>query len=129
VQDLIDFNRINPGPEGYGQEGLEGLSGIAFDEAVYNELWRSINSENGKVIDDLMATHNLEALISDVESPAMNVASLAGYPGIMVPSGIDADGLPTSVLFFGERWSDDRLLAFAYSYEQASLALQVPTFR
>jgi amidase len=129
VQDLIDFNRKNPGPEGYGQEVIEGLSSIAFDEAAYNDLWLSINSENGKVIDDLLARHNLEALISDVESPAMNVVPLAGYPGIMVPSGIDAEGLPTSVFFYGERWSDARLLALAYSYEQASLAWRAPTFR
>jgi amidase len=129
VQDLIDFNRKNPGPEGYGQEVIEGLSRMAFDEALYNDLWLSINSENGKVIDDVLAKHNLEALISDVASPAMNVVPLAGYPGIMVPSGIDADGLPTSVFFYGERWSDTRLLAFAYSYEQASLAWRAPTFR
>lgn len=129
VQDLIDFNRNNPGPEGYGQEVIEGLSSIAIDEALYNDLWLSINSENGKAIDDLLAKHNLEALISDIESPAMNIVPLAGYPGIMVPSGIDAEGLPTSVFFYGERWGDARLLALAYSYEQASLAWRTPTFR
>ena len=129
VQDLIDFNRKNPGPEGYGQEVIEEVGRIAFDEVVHNDLWLSINSENGKVIDDLLVKHNLEALISDIESPAMSVVPLAGYPGIMVPSGIDAEGFPTSVFFYGERWSDARLLAFAYSYEQASLAWRAPTFR
>lgn len=129
VQSLIDFNRENPGSEGYGQEVIEELNNISFDEVAYNDLWLSINRENAKVIDDLLATHNLEALISDIESPAMSVVPLAGYPAIMVPSGVDAEGLPTSVLLYGERWSEARLLAFAYSYEQAAQAWQAPTFR
>jgi amidase len=77
----------------------------------------------------LLTTHQLDALVSDVESPAMNVVPLAGYPGIMVPSGIDDDGVPTSVYFFGPRWSDARLLALAYGYEQVSHARRAPVFK
>jgi amidase len=47
----------------------------------------------------------------------------------MMPSGVDEGGLPTSVFFFGARWSEARLLALAYGYEQASHARQIPAFK
>jgi amidase len=77
----------------------------------------------------LLVTHQLDALVSDVASPAMNVAPLAGYPGVMVPTGIDEEGAPTSIFFYGPRWSEARLLALAYGYEQVSNARRAPEFK
>ena len=36
-------------------------------------------------------------------------------------------GLPVGVSFFGPRWSEPRLIALAYAFEQATLARQAPT--
>lgn len=127
LEDLVLLNAANA--EAYNQDTLIAASKVVLDEPTYNQLWQKINSENAAAIDQLLATHQLDALVSDVESPALNVAPLAGYPGIMVPSGIDEDGVPTSILFYGPRWSDARLLALAYGYEQASLAWRAPMFK
>lgn len=126
LEDLLLLNA--PNAEGFNQDTLIAASEVVFDEQTYNQLWQTIQSENAAAIDQLLTTHQLDALVSDVASPAMNVAPLAGYPGIMVPSGMD-DGVPTSVYFYGPRWSDARLLALAYGYEQVSQARQVPAFK
>ncbi|WP_433769314.1 amidase family protein [Pseudomonas putida] len=127
MEDLLLFNTGNV--EGHGQDTLIAASKVVFDEPTYNQLWQKIQSENAAAIDQLLVTHQLDALVSDVASPAMNVAPLAGYPGIMVPSGMDDEGVPTSVFFFGPRWSDARLLALAYGFEQVSNARRAPAFK
>ncbi|CAI8815480.1 amidase [Pseudomonas sp. IT-P253] len=129
LEDLLQYNDNAPGDEGYGQTTLSAASNIYFDERTYNELWQTIQRENAAVIDDLVATHQLDGLVLDVGSPGLNVIPLAGYPGIMMPSGIDDHGVPTSVFFFGTRWSEATLLALAYGYEQASQARQTPAFK
>lgn len=127
LQDLVLFNAASP--EALSQDTLIAANEVVFDEQAYNHLWRKIQSENAAAIDLLLITHQLDALVSDVASPAMNVAPLAGYPGVMVPSGIDPDGLPTSIFFFGPRWSDAEMIALAYGYEQVSNARQTPAFK
>jgi amidase len=47
-------------------------------------------------------------------------AARAGWPSIVIPAGYTADSRrPVGVLLVGRRWSDDRLLALAYAFEQA----------
>jgi amidase len=129
LEDIVRFNENAPGAENYGQSYLKMVEDVVFDERSYNELWQNIQRENAAVIDELLATHQLDAVVMDVNSPGLNVISLAGYPGIMMPSGVDEGGVPASVFFFGARWSEAKLLALAYGYEQASHARQVPQFK
>lgn len=127
LNDLLRFNAANA--EGPGQATLIAASKVVFDEQTYNHLWGMIQGENAAAIDRLLVTHQLDALVSDVASPAMNVAPLAGYPGVMVPTGIDEEGAPTSIFFYGPRWSEAQLLALAYGYEQVSNARRAPEFK
>jgi amidase len=127
LEDLLQFNTRDS--KGHGQSMLIAACKTTFDERTYNQLWQTIQNENAAAIDQLLTTHQLDALVSDVGSPAMNVVPLAGYPGVMVPSGIDDDGVPTSIFFFGPRWSEARLLALAYGYEQLSHGRRVPVFK
>jgi amidase len=46
--------------------------------------------------------------------------NLAGTPGICLPSGFSADGLPYSIQFAGKRLSEAALCRIAYAYEQAT---------
>jgi amidase len=129
LEDLVQFNQRYPGEEGYGQALLIVSSETDFDEDTYNQLWQQMLTENAGAIDDVLQAHELDAMVMDVGSPGLNVTPLAGYPGVMVPSGIDEGGVPTSVFFFGTRWSDAKLLAMAYAYEQAADARQTPQFK
>ncbi|WP_458377104.1 amidase family protein [Pseudomonas fluorescens] len=129
LKDLLQHNEHAPGAEGFGQATLNAANNVDFDENAYNELWQKIQSENAAVIDNVLLEHQLDAVVWDVGSPGLNVTALAGYPGIMVPSGADDFGVPTSVFFFGARWSEAHLLAIAYGYEQASNARPIPAFK
>jgi amidase len=59
------------------------------------------------------------------ESP-VNVANLAGFPDLTVPAGFTSDGLPVTVSFLGPAFSEPRLLAIGYSFEQATHARRLP---
>ena len=45
--------------------------------------------------------------------------SLAGVPGISVPSGKTAEGLPVGLQIFGPAFAEDRILRLAHAFEQA----------
>jgi amidase len=60
-----------------------------------------------------------------VGSPA-NLANLSGYPDLIVPAGFTSDGLPVGISFFGPAWSEPRLLALGYAFEQATKARRAP---
>ncbi|MDR2452089.1 MAG: glutamyl-tRNA amidotransferase, partial [Candidatus Accumulibacter sp.] len=49
-----------------------------------------------------------------------NVANLTGFPDLVVPAGRNRAGLPVSISFLGPAWSEPRLLALGYAYEQAT---------
>jgi amidase len=48
-----------------------------------------------------------------------NVANVTGFPDVIVPAGITSDKLPVTISFVGPAYSEPRLLAYAYAYEQA----------
>jgi Asp-tRNA(Asn)/Glu-tRNA(Gln) amidotransferase A subunit family amidase len=45
------------------------------------------------------------------------LANVTGHPALAVPSGIDPDGMPTSVQIIGPRWADRRVLAAGAAIE------------
>jgi amidase len=129
LQGLIDFNELKPGPEGYGQQMLKDISKLDMSHAQASELFAALNASFKEAIDEQLTGHNLDALIADADGYSQFSAAVAGYPAITLPSGMKGDGLPTSVFFYGPRWSEPKLLALAYSYEQASLERQAPAFK
>ena len=93
-------------------------------------------------IDLVMRQHRLDALIAPTGAPAWTTdlvngdhflgasstpAAVAGYPSITVPAG-DVRGLPVGLAFIGRAWSEPRLIALAYAYEQATKHRKPPTF-
>ena len=65
---------------------------------------------------------NLEdpTFVCESGSSASNIANLTGFPDIQVPAGFTSEGLPVTVSFLGEAYSEPELLGFAYDYEQAT---------
>ncbi|MGD8853479.1 MAG: amidase family protein [Gammaproteobacteria bacterium] len=51
---------------------------------------------------------------------------VTGYPEITVPAGMTQHGLPIGVSFFGKPYSEPRLIALAYAFEQATKARKPP---
>jgi len=57
---------------------------------------------------------------------AMNIANLTGFPDLIVPAGFSASGLPVGISFLGTAWSEAKLLALGFSFEQHTKARRRP---
>ncbi|RFF26810.1 amidase [Wenzhouxiangella sp. 15181] len=97
-------------------------------------LKRMLEYSREKGIDRVLAEHELDAVIAPTGSPAWmtdlvlgdnfqlassSPSARAGYPIITVPMG-QIEGLPVGLSFFASAWSEPKLLALAYAYEQAT---------
>lgn len=54
------------------------------------------------------------------------IANLSGFPDLIVPAGFTTDDLPVTISFFGSAFSEPKLLALGYSFEQATRAIRRP---
>jgi amidase len=57
---------------------------------------------------------------------ATNIANRTGFPDLIVPAGMTKDGLPVTISFFGPAFSEPKLLAYGYDFEQAAQARRLP---
>lgn len=57
---------------------------------------------------------------------ATNIANLSGFPDLIVPAGFTSDRLPVGISFFGPAFSEPRLLAFGYAFEQLTKVRRDP---
>jgi amidase len=57
---------------------------------------------------------------------ATNFANLTGFPDLIVPAGFTPGGLPVGISFFGPAFSEPKLLALGYAFEQATHARRTP---
>jgi amidase len=146
LADLIAFNereKVREMPF-FGQEMfLKAQKKGPLSSAMYRTALtkcRALAREQG--IDLILRTHRLDALIAPTGNPAWTTdlingdhftgssstpAAVAGYPSITVPAG-EAFGLPVGLSFIGTAWSEPRLIALAYAYEQATKHRHPPAF-
>jgi amidase len=57
---------------------------------------------------------------------ATNIANLTGFPDLIVPAGFTGDNLPVGISFTGPAFSEAKLIALGYSFEQATHARRRP---
>ena len=144
LAELIDFNKRNADLvlSRFGQETFEHAEATSGDltDHVYVAARREATRLARTAISTPLAEHGVEAIVALTASPACltdyilgdhdvfhtsGPAAVAGCPSITVPAGY-VSGLPVGVSFFGPRWSEPRLIALAYAFEQATLIRQVP---
>jgi amidase len=94
-------------------------------------------------IDTTLAVNHLDAILGPTNGPAWvtnlnggddftnfvgssGPPAVAGYPNVTVPAGHALGELPIGVSFFASRWSEPRLISFAYAFEQATHARRQP---
>ncbi|MGK2857107.1 MAG: amidase [Thermoanaerobaculia bacterium] len=147
LAELIAFNKANAAVElpYFGQEILEMAEkkGPLTEKAYLDALAKNHEVTRTKGIDAVMDAEKLDALVTIANGPswpidlvngdaytggASSPAAVAGYPSITVPAG-DVHGLPIGVLFFGKAWSEPKLIAVAYAFEQATKARRAPEFK
>ena len=146
LKDIIDFNEKNKEKEmpWFGQDILikAEAKGPLTTKAYVDALAKNHKLSRTEGIDAIMNQHKLDAIIAPAGAPAWitdwingdhsiggssNAAAVAGYPNITVPAGY-VHGLPVGISFFGKAWSEPKLIALAYSFEQATQARKTPKF-
>lgn len=144
LADVIAFNRANAAKvmPWFGQELLERAEGTAGVEApAYREALatcRRLAKDEG--VEALLAAERLDAVVAPSNGPSWPtdlvngdrysggnsaVAAVAGVPSLTVPMGHVA-GLPVGLSFIGRAWSEGRLLALGYAFEQGTRVRRAP---
>ena len=102
-------------------EGI--LTSQKLDAIVYPTA-----SRRPALVADLGATAPAapDAILRAMGLGATNIANLTGFPDLIVPAGFTGDRLPVTISFLGPAFSEPRLLALGYSFEQATRARRLP---
>jgi amidase len=138
LADLIEFNAAHADRvlRHFGQQIFEQAEATGGRS---DEQWRPAR-EHAKALatsglDAALAGHRLDAVLALSGNPAWltdyvlgdhysagtsSSAAVSGYPAITVPAGT-VSGLPVGISLIGPAWSESRLIALAYSFEQARL--------
>ncbi len=58
-------------------------------------------------------------------SPSL-ITPYSGFPELVVPAGTTTDGLPVTISFVGQAYSEPKLLGYGYDFEQATQARVLP---
>ena len=147
LADLIAFNEAHASEEMpfFAQEHfLQAQEKGGLDDPAYlAALEENHRLSRAEGIDAVMAEHQLDALVMPTGGPAWKIdhingdhylgassqpAALAGYPAVSVPAGL-VHGLPVGVTFMGTAFSEPKLIALAYAFEQATQARRLPRYR
>ena len=89
---------------------------IAFEDGI-DAILTPVAPSAAFGIGEISDTDPVQMYLNDVFSVTLN---LAGLPGIAVPAGLDAQGLPLGLQLIGKPWKEDELLNDAYALERAA---------
>jgi amidase len=146
LADLIAFNeraRAREMPY-FGQEIFElaEAKGPLTEQEYLDALETCGRLSRAEGIDKVMDEQRLDAIVAPTGSPAWPIdlvngdhflgasstpGAVSGYPHISVPAGYSF-GLPVGLTFLGRAWSEGKLLALAYAFEQAVQARTAPRY-
>jgi amidase len=107
------------------------VDSVDFDADYLSRLANRLTIR--KVIIDLMDKFQVDALVHPFKSlgaPPLGetdrgirdnpISAITGLPAIVVPAGVDGEGLPIAIEFLGRPFSEPTLFRIAHGYEQAS---------
>ena len=146
LKELIEFNEKNRDREMpyFGQELFTRAEakGPLTSREYLAALRKNQRLSRTQGIDFVMLKHRLDALVAPTGGPAWptdwlngdhftggysTASAVAGYPHITVPAGY-VFGLPFGLSFFGSAYSELKLIALAYAFEQATKVRRRPQF-
>jgi amidase len=144
LADLVAFNGKEPRETPlFGQEVFEqSLTAPSLDDQGYLAKRAKARDLARATIDKMLADNNVVALVGPTTGPASIVdpingsrslgsystlPAVSGYPHLTLPMG-QVTGLPVNISFIGAPWSEARLLALGYAFEQATHARFDPQF-
>ncbi|HEY1814607.1 MAG TPA: amidase [Kofleriaceae bacterium] len=147
LADVIAFDNAHADREMplFGQELFEQAQakGSMTDPAYLAARAKCVQIARTQVLDKLMRDHQLDAFVAATGGPpwlidpilgdttigpnTTQLPAVAGYPHVTVPMGWTS-GLPLGLSFFGKPWSEGKLLAYAFAFEQATHHRKPPQY-
>jgi|TARA_B110000238_G_C16098771_1_gene427298 amidase len=125
VQSVLDFNKKDSllrAP--YGQQLFEGIVNDTTTLAALEVIKKRLQLE-GKKYFNVLNTHNLDAILS-INNYHSGMAAVANHPTLTVPMGYKESGEPISLTFIGKPFSELKLFALGYAFEQLTKARKMP---
>ena len=144
LDELIAFDAHEPRETPiFGQEIFEAAAKAPpITDAGYLATREKARRLAREALDKMLNENTVEALVGPSTGPAFIVdpidgsrslgsystlPAVSGYPHLTVPMG-NVSGLPVNLSFIGPAWSDGRLLALGYAFEQATHGRINPQF-
>ncbi|MDE2488228.1 MAG: amidase [Alphaproteobacteria bacterium] len=144
LEALIAFDKAEPREMAlFGQELFEASAKAPpVTDPAYIARRARIRALARAAIDKMLADNQVQVLVSPTGGPASVVdpvnggrffgspttlPAVSGYPHLTVPMGA-VKGLPVGLSFVGTAWSEARLLAYGYAFEQQTHARRDPGF-
>ncbi len=145
LADLIAFNAATPSETAlFGQSLFERAQATqGTDDPAYRIALTRGPVRAAGILDGLLRDNGVDALAAPTTGPAWvsdvvlgdhyvgggasMLPAIAGYPHVTVPMGLTG-GLPVGLSLIAGRWEDDKLLAFAYAFEQQAKARTPPRY-
>jgi amidase len=132
LDDIVRFNLANAssGTIKFGQTQLVESNNIDLNDPVAKAAYEA-DRDNGiaisrQHIDSVLQANSLDAILFFGNGSA-GIGARAQYPSVAVPIGYDpANGRPVGMTFLGTAFTEARLLALAFAYEQATLLWRPP---
>jgi len=144
LADVIAFDRQTTRETAlFGQdlfEAAEATTGLS--DPKYVKARDALQQSSRGVLDKLFSENGIDALIRSTDDPSFRIdlakgdndsstasylPATAGYPHLTVPMGF-VRALPVGISFIGPPWSEAKLLAYGYAFEQATHARKPPHF-
>ena len=152
IADLIDQARrvnaprpdgVSPNPQRWSLMVREQASGTLTDYQYTSVRDHALPLVRA-TLDGILKANNLDAIVYPTASrrpqrldappdppgggsgSGSNLANLSGFPDLIVPAGFSTEDLPIGISFMGPAFSESRLLAIGYAFEQATKARRLP---
>jgi amidase len=144
LADLIAFDAAEPRELAlFGQDIFEDAAKKpALTDPAYRAKRAQARTLARATLDKMLADNRLDAIVAPGGGPSSlvdpvngsailgapsSLPAVSSYPHLVVPSGY-VSGLPVALSFVGPAWSEAKLLALGFAFEQATHARREPEF-
>ena len=149
IRSFAEFAAATRAEDAFGPGGvlhylhlLPGFDAALADPAVPPPMTEfiALRAAYRRIFDGVMDAHGLDALVFPqmraplpplhggvpIAETTVSEINIAGLPGVTVPAGYHDSGAPFCLILVGRMWSEARLLAYAFDYEQATRHRRAP---
>jgi amidase len=124
--DIVAYNQQHTDKVKYGQKLLIASAAQPGSREAASAGSLALRTAMGASIEQALQADQLDAILAPGADYA-NIGASAGYPTVIVPSGLVNDTSPLGLSFMGTAWSEARLLRYAAAYEAGTHRRVPPT--